>query len=533
MISRRPPVTHQENGTARRTRSSRTGSTRDRRRRTRRKRSKAPCGTACSQTFVLVCAFTTFIVVAIFVWLTITARVLRQDATLEIDNGSDAGSSRGGGLRGGAGNAAQRNSNEQSATNANKALDLRKRHDERKAARKNESGVRAASIDQIVETLMGLARMPTNDLRAMLEGTSSSPPLVDPFHFAELRKGQCPWSGDDLIEWLPERPLLQSSEWYRQDNGNANGYKTSNHNKVAVYYEHLSKAGGTSFCTMAKANMPKEEIPRYYCMPSEPGMPDARVGSWSREKLVKYFLEKPHRLVSNEWEPFNHDFLELQMMSDLDLAGKNSGGIYLLFLTTIRNPINLLLSAYKFWGILNNPAEEKPTLEEFLQRRGRRASRWKMLSDDFAGNVGRYNFATWKFSGGQLPVTNLQINAEQHLKGGVKNEATIREIENTQDEQVWRQSFEKAVETLAKFDLAIPMELFDEHHEPLQHLLGWTNFEKTHVINMGKVQNNDASAELNSDVFDVLWEANKLDFVLYYWTCAIYLARLNCADVLR
>ena len=522
MISHRSPAGQQhENGHQT---CSRIGSTRDRKRRTpRRKRSKAANGIACSQTFVLVCTFTAFIVVAIFVWLTVTARVLRQDATLEIDNGSDVGR-----LRGGAGNA-----NAARATNANKALDLRKRHDERKAARKNESGVRAASIDQILETLMGLARMPTNDLRAMLEGTSSSPSLVDPFHLAELRKGQCPWNGDDLIEWLPERPLLQSSEWYRQDNGNSNGYKTTNHNKVAVYYEHLSKAGGTSFCTMAKANMPKEEVPRYYCMPSEPGMKDARVGSWSREKLVKYFLEKPHRLVSNEWEPFNHDFLELQMMSDLDLAGKNSGGIYLLFLTTIRNPINRLLSAYKFWGVLNNYDEKKPTLEQFLQRRGRRASRWKMLSDDFAGNVGRYNFATWKFSGGQLPVTNLQINAEQHLKGGVKDGATIREIEKTQDEQVWRQSFEKAVETLAKFDLAIPMELFDEHHEPLQHLLGWTNFEKTHVVNMGKVQNNDASAELNSDVFDVLWEANKLDFVLYYWTCAVYLARLNCAEVLR
>jgi hypothetical protein len=520
MMSRRPPGQRQENGTRR--------STSDRKRRTRRKRPKASSG--CSLSFLLVAAFIAFTVLTIFLWLSVATAVLRKNVTLEVDS---AGRSSGGGLRGAA---AQRRSNEQSATNnndatVNEALELRKRHDERKAARKNESGIRAASIDQIVENLMGMARMPTKDLRAMLEG--SSPSLADPFHLPELRKGQCPWSGDDLIEWLPERPLLQSSEWFRQDNGNANGDNASKHNKVAVYYEHLSKAGGTSFCTMAKANMPKEEIPKYYCMPSEPGMADARVGSWTREKLVHYFVEKPHRLVSNEWEPFNHDFLELQMMSDLDLAGKNSGGIYLLFLTTIRNPINRLLSAYKFWGILNNPAEEKPTLEEFLQRRGRRANRWKMLSDDFSGNVGRYNFATWKFSGGQLPVTDLQMSAEKYLKGGVTNGATTHEIESTQNEQVWRQSFETAVKTLAKFDLAIPMEIFDEHHEPLQHLLGWTHFEKTHVVNMGKVQNNDASAELNSDVYDVLWEANKLDFVLYYWTCAIYLARLNCADVLR
>mmetsp|Transcript_34341 Transcript_34341/g.100995 ORF Transcript_34341/g.100995 Transcript_34341/m.100995 type:complete len:530 (+) Transcript_34341:61-1650(+) len=529
MISRRPPAQQQENRTRRRTRRS----NRDRKRRTLTGQQSGCRG--CSQSFVLVCSFTAFIVVAIFLWLSVTAVVLRKDVTLEADNSSDGATDRSGSIRGGG---AQQMATNNHAT-AIKPMELRKRHNERKAARRNESGVRAASIDQIVETLMGLARMPTKDLRAMLEGPPSlaAAAPADPFHLSELRKGQCPWSGDDVIEWLPERPLLQPSEWFRQDNdnfANINGDKARKHNSVSVYYEHLSKAGGTSFCTMAKANMPKEEIPRYYCMPSEPGMLDARVGSWSRKKLVNYFVEKPrHRLLSNEWEPFNLDFLELQMMSDLDLAGGNDGGVYLLFVTTIRNPINRLLSAYKFWGILNNPADEKPSVEEFLQRRGRRANRWKMLSDDFAGNVGRYNFATWKFSGGQLPVTKLQLDAEQHLKSGAKSAATTREIENTQKDQVWRKSFETAVKTLAKFDLAIPMELFDEHHEPLQHLLGWTNFEKSHVVNMGKVQNNDATTELNSDVYDVLWEANKLDFVLYYWTCAIYLARLNCADLLR
>ena len=216
MMSRRPPGQRQENGTRR--------STSDRKRRTRRKRPKASSG--CSLSFLLVAAFIAFTVLTIFLWLSVATAVLRKNVTLEVDS---AGRSSGGGLRGAA---AQRRSNEQSATNnndatVNEALELRKRHDERKAARKNESGIRAASIDQIVENLMGMARMPTKDLRAMLEG--SSPSLADPFHLPELRKGQCPWSGDDLIEWLPERPLLQSSEWFRQDNGNANGDNASKH----------------------------------------------------------------------------------------------------------------------------------------------------------------------------------------------------------------------------------------------------------------------------------------------------------------
>ena len=69
-------------------------------------------------------------------------------------------------------------------------------------------------------------------------------------------------------------------------------------------------------------------------------------------------------------------------------------------------------------------------------------------------------------------VKAAKKNAAGSIAQGIKftkSAATIREIENTQKEQVWRQSFEMAVKMLAKFDLAIPMELFDEHHEPLQH----------------------------------------------------------------
>eukprot|EP00586_Coscinodiscus_wailesii_P002285 CAMPEP_0172492896 /NCGR_PEP_ID=MMETSP1066-20121228/24176_1 /TAXON_ID=671091 /ORGANISM="Coscinodiscus wailesii, Strain CCMP2513" /LENGTH=164 /DNA_ID=CAMNT_0013262769 /DNA_START=116 /DNA_END=606 /DNA_ORIENTATION=- len=159
--------------------------------------------------------------------------------------------------------------------------------------------------------------------------------------------------------------------------------------------------------------MPKKEVPSYYCMPSKPKMIDARVGSWKRDELVSYFRKKKHRLVSNEWEPFNKEFLELQEQQQQQR--EKGEDVNLLFVTSIRHPINRLLSAYKFWGILHNPEDPKPSLELFLQRNGRRANRWKILSSDFAGNVGRFNFATWKFSGGTLPVSSLQMDAERRL----------------------------------------------------------------------------------------------------------------------
>lgn len=38
-----------------------------------------------------------------------------------------------------------------------------------------------------------------------------------------------------------------------------------------VFYQHLRKAGGTSFCDLAKSNMPQKAIPPYYCMPDSKG----------------------------------------------------------------------------------------------------------------------------------------------------------------------------------------------------------------------------------------------------------------------
>ena len=48
---------------------------------------------------------------------------------------------------------------------------------------------------------------------------------------------------------------------------------------------------------------------------------DARVGQWDNGKLIGYFRDKGHRLVSNEWEPFPRD--KLQLRRDAPGAGLN------------------------------------------------------------------------------------------------------------------------------------------------------------------------------------------------------------------
>ena len=36
-----------------------------------------------------------------------------------------------------------------------------------------------------------------------------------------------------------------------------------------VFFQHLRKAGGTNVCTLATANIPKPNLPSYFCMPGE------------------------------------------------------------------------------------------------------------------------------------------------------------------------------------------------------------------------------------------------------------------------
>ncbi|EJK52246.1 hypothetical protein THAOC_28507 [Thalassiosira oceanica] len=366
----------------------------------------------------------------------------------------------------------------------------------------------------IVDVLTDLAQTPSEQLRNLLEGSDGE---NDPFQLQALEQGECPFPQNASIDWLPERPIMSrtAAQWFQNPQPSS-----SSSSSVVVYYEHLSKAGGTSFCKLAQSNMAEKEVPSRYCMPSEPRMLDARVGSWTEQKLLDYVQNHPHRLVSNEWEPFNHAFLE--RFQPTQQQKYNNNDLILLFVTSIRHPINRLLSAYKFWGILHNWDETKPSFDLWLHSYANRSNKWKIRSTDINANVGNFNFATWKFSGGKLPISDRQLHAQIFL-----SESTEVDFE-AQTEDIWKEPFQTAIRTLARFDLAIPMEYLSDHTAPLTNLLGWTNFEKSHVVPSGNVTNNEATKELSPLQYAKLWDANKLDIILYRWTCAVYLTRLNC-----
>ena len=361
-------------------------------------------------------------------------------------------------------------------------------------------------VEAITAALLRLARLPAADLKRALDLDGG-----DAFGLKGLEAGQCPAAP---VDWLPARaPPGPAAHFRHRAETKAGGRQTK---PSLVWYEHLSKAGGTSFCKLAKKNMPRKEIPAYYCMPSEPGMPDARVGQWSNDKLGAWFDKQGESLVSNEWEPFPVERLALQ--AEVGSGGAEAVPLEVVLVTTIRDPLNRLLSAYRFWGVLHNPSEAKPPAARWLRNMEARAKadaasprgmgKGVGTGRDFIARVGQPNFATWKFSGGSLPVFGAPFDA--------------------QPRSTWEGPFSTAVATLCRFDLAIPMELLSAHPEPLGALLGWGDFSESHVVPSGKVVDTKAEAELGPADHAALWDANRLDLVLYAWVKATYLARIHC-----
>jgi hypothetical protein len=343
----------------------------------------------------------------------------------------------------------------------------------------------SASIEQILDFLLKLARMQTPQLREALDTS-------DRFQLKSLANN-CPFSADTIIPWLPARTPPEAAESFRKKEKG-----------VILWYDHLSKAGGTSFCKLAQTNMKRNEVPRYYCMPRDGKLVDGRVGLWSNQKLSDYISKHSHRLVSNEWQPFPPERLEYPSNK-------------LLFVTTIRDPLNRLLSAHRFW---TRERKRKPTLSKWISNKHQVSREKSPSAPGIALHVARYNFITWKFSNGTMPLS----------EAANKNDLPPPGL-SYKDEKLWRAPFEMAVRTLSKFDLVLITEEMTTHPEPIKSVLGWTNLDKVQVVSSGKVMNSD-TASLSKEEYDVLWDANRWDIILYYWMKAVYLTRIQCSGVL-
>ena len=299
----------------------------------------------------------------------------------------------------------------------------------------NNSIVHPASDENVVAFLMNLALKSPSELWTMFGKEENLDDNAsygdDPFLLKYLENGKCPWkdstniasdeSADKTttVEWLPSRPIhsetiaekfrtksrttdqkQQMAAAMRRRNNINQEFDSSN--EAILWYEHLSKAGGTSFCELVKLNMPKEKVPRYHCMPSKGKLMDGRVGSWSNKELMEYVSEGPHRIVSSEWEPFSLEKLKLagrkiryDTATDDDLSqGQQQLPFepHVLFLTTLRDPSDRLLSAYTFFGITATKNQNAPPFPEWIKNNVNRVHMYQIgTRSGYRSNTARHN----------------------------------------------------------------------------------------------------------------------------------------------
>ena len=204
-------------------------------------------------------------------------------------------------------------------------------------------------------------------------------------------------------------------------------------------------------------------------------------------------------------------------------------GPRLLFLTTLRDPSDRLLSAYTFFAITVKTANrdddkfEAPSFDEWRKNLLQGVRRFEVGNPTrgFRSNMARSNHIVWRFSGGSL----------EHVDSG-------GDIE-------WKDSFIIAIQALSQFDLILPMDVMTTEsigQSALHELLGWEEIKvkgsrnvdenKSSVVTVGKRQNSNAREYFPEEEYQDLWEENWLDNILYFWCRAVFLARLYCKDVL-
>eukprot|EP00956_Cyclotella_meneghiniana_P013005 scaffold18584_cov79-Cyclotella_meneghiniana.AAC.8 len=67
-----------------------------------------------------------------------------------------------------------------------------------------------------------------------------------------------------------------------------------------LFFQHLRKAGGTNFCSLAEKNLPRHAQPAYYCMPDMGWSGNRNAGylhSWSNEEISRRMLQQGFRIA--------------------------------------------------------------------------------------------------------------------------------------------------------------------------------------------------------------------------------------------
>jgi hypothetical protein len=190
-----------------------------------------------------------------------------------------------------------------------------------------------------------------------------------------------------------------------------------------LFFQHLRKAGGTNFCSLAEKNLPKSQQPHYYCMPDMGWSGNKNAGylkDWSNEEITKRMKESGYRIAGNEWQNFAQRHFELPAV----------------FATSFRKPLDRALSQFRFECIEDRGCQIKDVHQ------------WWDRRQDL------YNVYTKTFA-------DPPVGARQYFRGNASKER--------------RKFISDAIDTLSKFHLVICMEWLAYAGPLVKSVLGWSD----------------------------------------------------------
>jgi hypothetical protein len=274
-----------------------------------------------------------------------------------------------------------------------------------------------------------------------------------------------------------------------------------------LFFQHLRKAGGTHFCSLASKNLPKSNVAQYYCMPDMKWSGGKKAGylhSYSNEEIARHMAEEHQRIAGNEWDWFDPS-------RHFDLPAVTA--------TSFRKPLDRHLSQFRFECIEDRGCKSWD-VDTFHKRR-----------EDL------YNVYTQTFADTPATFGKLKATYEGTAPTAAQQRADIAG---------------RALDTVAKFNLVLAMEFLAYAGPLVDKVLGFhdtsplTQRVRPHINqaqrNDGQEVNKlgaagiakaswDPEKYLDAKQYKVMSEHLALDTILTDAARRMFLERLVCKDL--
>ena len=359
------------------------------------------------------------------------------------------------------------------------------RHQQERAGQQEQEGQQESHPDEspsmaaLIETLFKLGRRNSSALLHLLETTDPFSVSTAPADFA------CPVSSQ-RIDWVSLVNDTNAARFRRQEPG------------AFIFYQHLRKAGGTSFCELCRANLPRHQVPPYYCMPDQKG--SLSTPPWSDAKVLTEAMDsKGFKVAANEWDVW------------LDVHRDIPGAV---LATTFRHPIDRWYSQYRFEHLehRDNSKEGDPRLS--FKEWYRRMQGWTMDR----------NYYCTTFWG--LPDTSVPRNANSDFYW------TYHKFSRMPLDWAF---FSRSLLNIRSFHLLLVTEYLDFSGPMIQKTLGWASPPKQvlpHEVQAPRQQKKNVPARslMPIDDYREIAAENVVDILLFDVVRRIWLERFTCAE---